>query len=151
MPQKIAKTPSTLIECVEAYARAGYATFATTENKVPIKGFSWKKAVIDPAPNSMKYPYGQYGIKLKADDLVIDLDPRNMKGRAVWSELKTQVSTLQEIEKLATIVRTGNNGLHIYLRKSPEFKIRKNLKEFPGVDFLSEGGYVIGHLEHPLG
>ena len=136
--------PATLIECVTTYARAGYATFATTEDKVPIKGFSWKKAVADSAPNNMKYPYGQYGIKLKADDLVIDLDPRNMKGRKIWSELKTQVSTLQTVEGMATIVRTGNNGLHIYLRKSPEFKIRKNLKEFPGVDFLSEGAYVIG-------
>lgn len=145
MPQKkIAIIPSTLIECVETYAQAGYATFATTEEKKPANGFSWKKAKIDTAPNNMKYPYGQFGVKLKADDLIIDLDPRNMKGRKVWSEIKQSVSIAQELETSATIVRTGNNGLHIYLRKPPTFNIRKSLKEFPGVEFLSEGAYVIG-------
>jgi len=92
----------------------------------------------------MKYPYSQFGVKLKADDLIIDLDPRNMKGRSVWSELKNRVSVLQELQEQATLVRTGGGGLHIYLRKPSTFSIRKSLKEFPGVDFLSEGAYVIG-------
>ncbi len=133
-----------LVECVKIYADAGYATFATTEDKEPVKGFSWLKAKIDTGPNLMKYPHNQFGIKLKADDLIIDLDPRNMKGRRIWSEIKQQVSTLSEIETQATIVRTGGGGLHIYLRKPKTFNIRKTIKEFPGVDFLSEGAYVIG-------
>jgi len=151
MQKKLAEIPSTLIKCVETYAQAGYATFATTEEKKPANGFGWKSAIVDVAPNIMKYPYGQFGVRLKADDLVIDLDPRNMKGRSVWSEIKQQVSTLQDIETSATIVRTGGGGLHIYLRKPPEFAIRKNLKEFPGVDFLSEGAYVIGAGSQVLG
>lgn len=142
--QTVAKTPSTLVECVEVYARAGYGTFATTADKKPANGFGWKKAVPDTIPNIMKYPYGQFGVKLKADDLIIDLDPRNMKGRQVWTELKQRVSTLVGVEELATIVRTGGGGLHIYLRKPPTFKIKKSMNEFPGVDFLSEGAYVIG-------
>ncbi len=141
---KVTPIPSALIDCVETYAQAGYATFATTEDKRPANHFSWTQAKIDASPNIMKYPYGQFGVKLKPDDLVIDLDPRNMKGRKVWSEIKSQVSMAQEIETSATIVRTGGGGLHIYLRKPPTFNIRKNLKQFPGVDFLSEGAYVIG-------
>jgi len=144
MQKIVTKIPSTLIECIEAYAQAGYATFATTEEKKPVAGFGWKKAVVDLAPNPMKYPYSQFGVKLKADDLIIDLDPRNMKGRSVWSELKNRVSVLQELQEQATLVRTGGGGLHIYLRKPSTFSIRKSLKEFPGVDFLSEGAYVIG-------
>lgn len=144
MQKKTANIPSTLINCVETYAQAGYATFATTAEKVPEKGVKWKEAKVDTEPNMFKYPFGQFGVKLKADDLVIDLDPRNMKGRQVWSEIKQQVSTLKNIETSATIVRTGGGGLHIYLRKPSNFNIRKNLKEFPGVDFLSEGAYVIG-------
>ena len=145
MPQKPAKIPFlALIDCVDTYAEAGYATFTTTGDKLPEKGCKWKEATVDHAPNMMKYPYGQFGVKLKADDLVIDLDPRNMKGRQVWSEIKQQVSTLKDLETSATIVRTGGGGLHIYLRKPPQFHIRKSLKEFPGVDFLSEGAYVIG-------
>ena len=143
-PDKQIKIPSTLTECIEAYAKSGYATFPTTAEKVPISGCKWLEARVDDAPNPMKYPYGQFGVRLKADDLVIDLDPRNMKGRHVWSELKNQVSTLAETETRATVVRTGNNGIHVYLRKPAEFNIRKSLKEFPGIDFLSEGAYVIG-------
>jgi len=144
MPQKIAEIPSALVDCVEIYAKAGYATFATAKDKRPANGVGWTKALVDTAPNIMKYPYGQFGVKLKADDLVIDLDPRNMKGRQVWTEIKQQVSTAADLESLATVVRTGGGGLHIYLRKPPQFNIRKNLKQFPGVDFLSEGCYVIG-------
>lgn len=142
MPKKQSKIPLALADCVGVYAKAGYATFATTKDKKPTS--KWKQAKTDPAPNIMKYPYGQFGVKLKADDLVIDLDPRNMKGRQVWSEIKQRVSMAQELESTATIVRTGSGGLHIYLRKPPQFMIRKSLKEFPGVDFLSEGAYIIG-------
>lgn len=144
MLQNKAKIPSTLNECVGVYAQAGYATFATFEDKRPAPGFKWKQAKIDTAPNIMKYPYGQFGVRLKADDLIIDLDPRNMKGRSVWGEIKQQVATAKEIETQATIVRSGGGGLHIYLRKPFDFNIRKNLKEYPGVDFLTEGAYVIG-------
>lgn len=145
MPKtKAPPIPSALVECVEVYADAGYGTFATQQDKRPMTGCSWTESLIDKDPNMLKYPFGSFGVKLKADDLVIDLDPRNMKGRHVWSEIKQQVSTLNEIEKRATIVRTGGNGLHIYLRKPPSFRIRKHLKEFPGVDFLTEGAYVLG-------
>ena len=144
MQKQTTEIPLTLVDCVGVYARAGYGTFATTGKKEPANGFRWKKAVVDTAPNMMKYPYGQFGVKLKADDLVIDLDPRNMKGREIWTELKHQVSVLQDLQAKATIVRTGGGGLHVYLRKPPDFGIRKSLKEFPGVDFLSEGAYVIG-------
>ena len=117
------RIPLTLIDCVKAYAAAGYATFPTTSEKVPVKGCKWTKATVDTDPSPLKYPYGQFGVKLKADDLIIDLDERNMKGRKIWTELKTKVSTLQEVEKTATIVQTYHNGLHIYLRKSPNFDI----------------------------
>ena len=143
MPQQN-KIPSTLPECIKAYAEAGYATFATEADKRPAYGTKWKDAKIDISPNPMKYPHSQFGVRLKSDDLVIDLDPRNMKGRKVWSELKTAVSLEDDVEKKATLVRSGNGGLHIYLRKPPGFAIQKNLKEYPGVDFLSEGAYVIG-------
>lgn len=135
--------PSGLTDCLKVYAEAGFATFPT-RNKVPLKGVRWKESMVDDAPVPLKYPYGQFGVRLKPDDLIIDIDPRNMKGREVWSELKTQISTLREVEKQATIVRTTSGGLHLYLRKPPQFPIRKSLKRFPGLDFLSEGAYVIG-------
>jgi len=144
MQKKIANIPSTLISCLEVYAQAGYATFATAEDKRPLSGLKWKEANVDLSPNQMKYPYGQFGVRLKADDLIIDLDPRNMQGRQVWSEIKSKIPEIENLQKKATLVRTGGGGIHIYLRKPPDFKIRKNLKEFPGVDFLSEGAYVIG-------
>jgi hypothetical protein len=129
---------------VQEYAEAGYATFPTIGDKVPIKGCDWKNAVVDTAPELAHYPHGQFGVKLKADDLVIDLDPRNMQGRPVWTELTRKIPTLKTVEKQATLVRSGSGGLHIYLRKPPGFPVRKALPDFPGVDFLSDGRYVIG-------
>jgi len=144
MPKQTkAKIPSALIECVEVYAEAGYSTFNCYKDKKPAVS-SWLEAQRDTAPNVMKYPYGMFGVKLKKDDLVIDLDPRNMGKRLVWSELKLRVSTLEDLQSSATIVRTAGGGSHIYLRKPEEFNIRKTLREFPGIDFLTEGCYVIG-------
>lgn len=137
-------THSNLVDHVRAYANAGYATFPTQEDKSPLPGYKWKEAKVDTEPNDLKYPFGRFGVKLKADDLIIDLDPRNMKGRKIWTELCQTVSTLKEIGERVTVVRTGNKGLHVYLKKPPEFSIRKSIKEFPGVEFLSKGAYVVG-------
>jgi predicted P-loop ATPase len=85
-----------------------------------------------------------FGVKLKADDLIIDIDPRNMKGEKVWTRLKEQVPMLHEAQQKATIVKTAGGGLHIYLRKPANFNIRKVIRGFPGIEFLSKGAYVIG-------
>jgi len=138
------QTPLNLVDCVRVYAEYGYATFPCQPDKSPMAGIRWKNSVIDKEPSMFKYPHGMFGVKLKSDDLIIDIDPRNMKGEKVWSRLKQDIAMLQEIEDKATVVRTGGNGLHLYLRKPPDHKIKKVLKDYPGIEFLSKGAYVIG-------
>lgn len=137
-------TLSSLVDHIKAYADAGYATFPTQEDKSPLPGCKWTEAKVDIEPNELKYPLGRFGVKLKDDDLIVDLDPRNMKDRKIWSELCDKVPGLKEIGEKVTVVRTGSRGLHVYLKKPPEFSIRKSLKEFPGMEFLSKGAYVVG-------
>lgn len=135
--------PRSLIDHVTAYASQGYATFATQTDKRPLHGVKWLESKVDRAPNPMGYPCGMFGVRLKEDDLIIDLDPRNMQGRKVWSELKEKAGITDGIED-TMLVRTQSGGMHIYLRKPPHIQVRKNMTEFPGVDFLSKGSYVLG-------
>jgi hypothetical protein len=142
--EKGVKIPSSLCEGIRAYAGEGYAVFPTNGKK-PLPGLKWvEESKVDTAPTALNYPHGQFGVKLKADDLIIDLDPRNMEGRKVWQELKEKVPVLQRIEKTATVVKTGGGGLHIYLRKPVDFMIKKSLPEYPGIEFLTKGAYIIG-------
>jgi len=122
----------------------GYATFPTCESKRPMAGVKWKESRVDTVPSPRQYPAGQFGVRLKADDLVIDIDPRNMHGRKVWTELKQLIPDLQDAEDQATAVQTGGGGFHLYLRKPANFQTKKHIPEFPGLDFLSSGAYVIG-------
>lgn len=146
-PPSLNQTPSSdnpVLGLIARMASEGYATFGT-QNKRPIKvGESWKSSVVDIVPESHNYPHGEYGIVLKSDDLVIDIDPRKFPdGRKIWTEFVNDFGVPSYISR-ARIIRTGSGGMHIYLRKPSEFKIRKGLREYPGLDFLSEGCYAIG-------
>ncbi len=134
----------TLFDSIRKYAQEGYATFPTS-NKRPLRGGeSWKQSFIDVFPEDKNYPYKEFGVVLKPDDLVIDIDPRNFpEGRKVWTEFCDNFQVPKYIQK-TTIVQTGSGGMHVYLKKPGVFKIRKNLKDFSGIDFLSEGAYCIG-------
>jgi len=136
--------PLELINCLKTYSENDFATFPTRDDKKPEHNCFWKESKIDSLPSVSKYPNGQFGVVLRPDDLVIDIDPRNMKSRQVWSELKQFVPDLIPIEKQATLVQTGNGGIHIYLQKPQNFPIKKSLSQFPGIDFLTTGSYVIG-------
>ena len=83
--------------------------------------------------------FGNYGIALKAGDLVIDVDPRNggeESYKKLAADLSLSVSTFEAV--------TGGGGLHIYLTKAPDLKIKKHLAEYPGIDFLSSGCFIVG-------
>lgn len=138
------KSNPTFIQSVQEVILQGYATFPT-QNKRPITpGESWKASVSDINVTEITYPHNEYGIVLHKDDLVIDIDPRNFPaGRKVWSEYKQAFQIDEKIER-SRMVRTGSGGLHLYLKKPVGFSTKKKLPKFPGLDFLTEGNYVIG-------
>lgn len=99
---------------------------------------------------------GNFGWALDHNDLVIDIDPRN-GGFESWDKLRNEY--LKEIDwrkSLIPTVNTPSGGLHVYLQLPEYFKgkIKKNIPQLPGIDFLSYGsqcvivGSVIGKNEY---
>jgi len=75
--------------------------------------------------------------------LIIDCDPRNYPaGRDSWKELRDKYN-LKGIGR-TFVVQTGAGGFHIYLKKPAEIKIRKSVRQYAGIDFLSKGCYIVG-------
>lgn len=81
------------------------------------------------------------GFRLAADQLVIDCDPRNY---APHDEPLQGLSTAIGFDLYeAPTVYTGGGGMHYYYRKPQGLAIVGKLPEYPGIDFKSEGGFVV--------
>jgi predicted P-loop ATPase len=89
---------------------------------------------------------GNYGVALKAGDLVVDIDPRNFP--AGDNPVKRLVSKVGPLTSYT--VRTGGGGYHIYFRKPADVLVRNGLPEYPGIEFKAAGRQVVGpHSVHP--
>jgi predicted P-loop ATPase len=149
-------------DIIADYVAAGF-TLINVAGKVPTNK-NWQQTEYNMFATAQDFP-GNYGVKLNAETLVIDYDPRNDK-----TEGRRAIKNLQEylggIAFDTYTVVTGGNGLHIYLKKPPEiavvntlYKERKNRKgevisieypEFSGIEFKSLGRQVIGPTSiHP--
>lgn len=85
----------------------------------------------------LKVYKGNYGWALNETDLVVDVDPRS-NGLASFNKL---CKTLKI--NLTKSVITPSEGFHCYLRIPAGYKITKNNKAYPGIDFLSHGAQVV--------
>jgi hypothetical protein len=85
------------------------------------------------------------GWALGEEDLVIDVDAATddrptKQGVESLSKLDGVVKNL--ISHSTVVVESPSGGKHLYLTK-PLGKIRKLLRDFPGIEFLSKGAYVV--------
>jgi len=90
------------------------------------------------------------GVQLRACDLIIDVDPRNMpEGRDVLGDLDLEVGL--RLDDCPHVV-TGSGGHHYYMRKPDDLLVLDSLADFPGVEFKTLGRQVVaaGSL-HPCG
>lgn len=149
-------------DVISDYVAAGF-TLIKVSGKVPVNK-AWQQTEYNMFASAEDFP-NNYGVKLPAEVLVIDYDPRNDK-----TEGKVAVKNLQKF--LGNIafdtytVITGGGGLHIYLRKPPEIAVVNELHkvikdkngkvieeiypEFSGLEFKTMGRQVIGPLSiHP--
>ncbi len=128
-------------QILDNYADAGFPLFPVN-GKIPSKK-EWQKTPHDPFPELKEFPHN-LGLVLLENILIIDVDPRNFGTSNPLEKLKKDLNI--DILALNTfIVKTGSGeGYHIYLKKPPGTEIRKNIKEYPGLDFLSKGNYVVG-------
>jgi len=90
---------------------------------------------------------GNYGVALKAGDLVIDVDPRNFaKGDKPLARL---IAAIGAPLNNTFAVRTGGGGLHIYLTKPADVAVKHELigegsDNFSGIEFKTLGRQVVG-------
>lgn len=106
------------------------------------KAKKWPDTPYDPLLGIDHFP-GNYGVVLKADDLILDVDPRNFKEGD--NPLKRLLSDAGMAAKPKTlIIKSGNKGYHIYLKKPPGFPHRTKDKEYQGIDFKTQGQFLVG-------
>jgi len=90
-----------------------------------------------------------FGIVLTNEMLVVDVDAANGK-KGMESKAKLEKELGETLENLSTFIVESGSGAgstHYYFRKDADIKIRKKLtKEYPDIDFLSEGAYVVSPL-----
>ncbi len=79
---------------------------------------------------------GNLGIRLGPDDVVLDVDPRN-GGEESFQRLSWLM------DEAAPRVRTGSDGLHLYLKKPAGVRLRGKLAGYPGIDIKAQGGFVV--------
>lgn len=134
-----ADTPS--FDDAEFLVRAGYEL-------VPLRGAS-------KAPRDKDWPNRRYepaavvaearargtnlGVRLRAADLVVDVDPRNggdASLRALVADCGLDLGACPH-------VATGGGGHHYYLRKPKGFATVGRLLQYPGIDFKKLGGQVV--------
>ena len=104
----------------------------TLKGKVPTLK-SWVNSALD--CDAIYSHQGNLGWALDPGDLVVDVDPKN-GGVMSWRQLINSIPRLLE----SITVHTPSGGWHCYLKyKEQEGKLRKQLPDYPGIDFLTHG------------
>ena len=125
---------------IRPFARAGYELMPLLARRTP-RDKGWRVARysnFDPRPWMAQG--GAIGLRLRAQDIVVDVDPRN-GGAESFERLCDAVG--QRLDVGAPHVRTGGGGSHFFYRKPPELYVRGSLPQFEGIDFKHSGGYVV--------
>lgn len=111
--------------------------------KAPLRS-NWRIAApmtVEEAKAHMKIGSGNVGVRLARNQLVVDVDPRNFASGDDALE-RLQLSLGVDFDSFPT-VETGGGGRHIYMLKPPEAEVVGQLREFPGVEFKTEGRQVV--------
>ena len=96
---------------------------------------------------------GNVGFRLKADQLVMDVDPRN-NGLEGLDALTWDMDCNPVLQVPYVVSGRGDGGKHFYFSKPPMLRTRVNLGGYRGVDFKrGPGSYVVapGSLHHSTG
>jgi P4 family phage/plasmid primase-like protien len=87
---------------------------------------------------------GNVGVRLRASDLVIDVDPRNFED--VWRDVDPFTELVLRLGLDPTSwprVETGGGGSHFYLTKPKDIAVVDGLADYPGVEFKTVGRQVV--------
>lgn len=159
-------------EYIDQYVAAGYSLFPLN-GKHPPKGLEkWQKTPYDPLLDASELPRN-YGVVLKQDDIVVDVDTRNfiqcVEGKLIVTgsgkqfkgepkdygleegEIDNPLQRLFEDFDIPVKPNTytvqsgrGDGGLHIYFKKPPDVRTRVTHPKYPGIDFKRRGHFMVG-------
>ncbi len=131
-------------KALTAYTDAGYSLFAVNGKAFPPT--KWEQTDFNPYLGMDDFSQKNLAVCLQPDDLVIDVDIENDKGEPKQgaASLKKLAQDIGYNFKDTCIVKTGGNGLHIYLKKPATMPVREKWPEYPDIEFKSVGRYVVG-------
>lgn len=91
------------------------------------------------------------GVRLRANQLVVDIDPRNIEGGLRTAKFVLRKKLGVEPSNFP-VVETGSGGWHIYMTKPINVVMSDALPDLPGIEFKSIGRQVVapGSI-HPNG
>jgi len=119
------------------YVKDGNGKFS----KKPV--VKWRDAEL---PNNA-IAYQEYGVRLDARYLVVDVDIKDgKKGNDTWWKMVSLLKDPSMVNKHAErlICGTMSGGTHHFFKLPPGTRIKKKVDGFPDIDFLSEGAYIVG-------
>jgi len=87
-----------------------------------------------------------YGVRLSANILVVDVDVKNGKqGAASWLKLRSELDDPSWLDKTQRLIcGTMTGGKHHFFMLPDGVSITKKHPDYPDIDFLSEGAYIVG-------
>ena len=130
-------------EEVKPYLDTGFELIKLRRNSKTPNQKNWRKSkpLTRAQTNAWVEKGHNVGVRLKPGDLVIDVDPRNFE--AGIDSLQKLISDFNL--DCSSLVKTGGimPGFHLYFSKPENARIKKSLPNYPGIDFLSDGQYVV--------
>jgi hypothetical protein len=136
---------------LKAYLDAGKRVFPVTAYDDPDaeEKYRGKKPQVKDWRNAQSpetlevFSRSEAGMALEADDLIVDVDPRN-GGEESLVKLNLYLGfDLEDIASVKVFSGRSDGGRHLYFKKDAHTPVRKNLKEYPGIDFLCDRNYVV--------
>ncbi|MEE8597818.1 MAG: DUF5906 domain-containing protein [bacterium] len=81
------------------------------------------------------------GVRLRNEDIVIDVDPRNFDNGdepllRILSDFNLKIENFP-------VVETGSGGLHIYMKKPSDVLVKNTIKKYNGIEYKSKGRQVV--------
>lgn len=143
-------------EIIEEFVSSGF-TLIPLAGKIPASK-QWQNTEFNMFATAEDFP-GNYGVKLDADTLVIDYDPRRdtTDGKKAMQNLQAYLDGF--VFDTFTVI-TGGGGLHVYMRKPEHIAVVNELyrakkdkdgkiisetyPEFSGIEFKTLGRQVVG-------
>ncbi len=127
---------STFLELI----RAGYELIPLTSRNTPYKSWLTDPPLSESEAGVLKH----VGIRLRATDLIIDVDmhPGKANGEESAARLMIQLGEGLVLSSYPTVL-TPSGGRHVLMTKPADLEAEIHLPDFKGIDFLSVGHYIV--------